>query len=58
MIYRVFSVHAHVVSMCLPVYGDNPEALMSGLSHIQVDNHGIIGDLADYEILYAEVGIN
>ena len=44
--------------MCLPVYGDNPEALMSGLSHVQVDNHGIIGDLADYEILYAGVGIN
>ena len=24
-----------------PVRGDNPRALASGLSHVQVDNHGI-----------------
>ena len=27
--------------VCLPVFGDIPGALASGLSHIQVDNHGI-----------------
>ena len=26
---------------CLPVRGDNPRALASGLSYVQVDNHGI-----------------
>ena len=26
---------------CPPVRGDNPRALASGLSHIQVDKHGI-----------------
>ena len=25
--------------VCLPVRGDNPRALASGLSHVQVDNH-------------------
>ena len=45
MIYRVFSVHVHVEGMYLHacmLHGDNPEALMGGLSHIQVDNHGNI----------------
>ena len=27
---------------CLPVCGDNPRALASGLSYVQVDIHGII----------------
>ena len=27
---------------CPPVRGDNPQALASGLSHVQVDKHGII----------------
>ena len=26
---------------CPPVRGDNPRALASGLSYVQVDNHGI-----------------
>ena len=26
---------------CLPVHGDNPRALASGLSYLQVDKHGI-----------------
>ena len=26
---------------CQPVRGDNPRALASGLSYVQVDNHGI-----------------
>ena len=26
---------------CPPVRGDNPQALASGLSYVQVDNHGI-----------------
>ena len=26
---------------CLPVRGDNPRALASGLSYVQVDKHGI-----------------
>ena len=26
---------------CLPVRGDNPRALASGLSYVQVDRHGI-----------------
>ena len=27
--------------VCPPIHGDNPRALASGLSRIQVDNHGI-----------------
>ena len=26
---------------CPPVHGNNPRALASGLSYVQVDNHGI-----------------
>ena len=26
---------------CLPVHGDNPRALASGLIYVQVDKHGI-----------------
>ena len=26
---------------CLPVRGDNPQALASGLPYVQVDKHGI-----------------
>ena len=50
---------------CLPVHGDNPQALESGLSYIQVDKHGItilyhLGyicvDLAHDEIFCSKVG--
>ena len=50
--------------VCPPVRGDNPRALVSGSSPIQVDNHGIIllfttyisVDIAHYEIFCAKVG--
>ena len=44
---------------CLPVRGDNPRALASGLSYVQVDKHGIFYttyfsvDVAHHEILNA-----
>ena len=49
--------------MCCPsVCGDNPRALASGLSYVQVDKHGIIFyttyisvDLALHEIVRAKV---
>ena len=48
---------------CPPVHGDNPRALASGLSYVQVDKRGITifityisVDLAHYEIFYAKVG--
>ena len=48
---------------CPPVRGDNPRALASGLSYVQVDKHGITiyttyisVDLAHHEIFRAEVG--
>ena len=48
---------------CPPVCGDNPRALASGLSYIQVDKHGITiiyhllsVDLAHHEIFRAKVG--
>ena len=48
---------------CPPVRGDNPRALASGLSYVQVDKHGItfyttyIGvDHAHHEIFAAKVG--
>ena len=48
---------------CLPVHEDNPQALASGLSHVQVDKQGIIFyqtyisiDLAHQEIFHAKVG--
>ena len=47
---------------CPPVRGDNPRALVSGLSYVQVDKHGIIKnayisvDLAHHEIFHAKVG--
>ena len=55
--------------VCPPVRGDNPRALASGLSYVQVDKHGITilyhlhqcttyisVDLAHHEIFRAEVG--
>ena len=49
---------------CPPVCGDNPQALVSGLSYVQVDKHGITiyttyisEDLAHHEIVRAKVGI-
>ena len=49
---------------CPPVRGDNPRALTSGLSYVQVDKHGITilyhlyisVDLAHHEIFCANVG--
>ena len=48
---------------CPPVRGDNPRALVSRLSYIQVDKHGILFyttfisvDLAHREIFRAKVG--
>ena len=49
---------------CPPVRGDNPRALASGLSYVQVDKHGITikyrlhtsVDLAHHEIFRAKVG--
>ena len=48
---------------CLPVRGDNPRALATGLSYVQVDKHGITifitcisVDLAHHEIFLAKVG--
>ena len=48
---------------CPPVRGDNPRALASGLSYVQVDKHGITiyttyisVDLAHHEIYHAKVG--
>ena len=48
---------------CSPVRRDNPRALASGLSYVQVDKHGIIFqttyisvDLAHYDIFCVEVG--
>ena len=50
---------------CPPVRGDNPLALASGLSYVQVDKHGITilywstyisVDLAHHEIFHANVG--
>ena len=45
---------------CPPVRGDNPRALASGLSYLQVDKHGItiLYHLHQYgrEIYHAKVG--
>ena len=48
---------------CPPVRGDTPRALASGLSHVQVDKHGITilyhphqCRPAHHEILHAKVG--
>ena len=48
---------------CPPVRGDNPRALASGLSYVQVDKHGITiyttyisVDLAHQVIFHAKVG--
>ena len=48
---------------CPPVRGDNPRALASGLSYVQVDKHGITilttyisVDLAHLKIFRAKVG--
>ena len=48
---------------CPPVRGDNPRALASGLSYVQVDKHGITFyttyisvNLAHHEIYRAKVG--
>ena len=44
---------------CPPVRGDNPRALASSLSYVQVDKHGITilyVDLAHHNIFHVKVG--
>ena len=48
---------------CPPVHVDNPQALVSGLSYVQVDKHGftilyhyISVNLAHHKIVCAKVG--
>ena len=48
---------------CPPVRGDNPRALASGLSYVQMDKHGtlfyatyISVDIAHHKIFLAKVG--
>ena len=39
---KMFSTASNSYTMsCPPVRGDNPRALVSGLSNVQVDKHGI-----------------
>ena len=49
---------------CLPVCGDHPRALASGLSYVQMDKHGITilttyikVDLAYHQIVRAKDGM-
>ena len=35
---------------CPPVRGDNPRALASGLSYVEVDKHGIIQLMHSFEV--------
>ena len=44
---KVYCVSNSYTMGCPLVYGDNPRALASGLSYIQVDKHGIT-KLVDY----------
>ena len=37
---RVFISYSYTMG-CPPVHGDNPRALASGLSYVQVEKHGI-----------------
>ena len=45
LVNKSFDLHFHcegyVTMSCQPVCGDNPRALVSGLSYVQVDKHGI-----------------
>ena len=41
---------------CPHVLEDNPPALASRLSYVQMDKHGISVDLAHHEIFRAKVG--
>ena len=62
-IFVIYSVIRNSYTMgCPPVRGDNPRALASGLSYVQVDKHGITiyttyisVDLARHEIFCAKV---
>ena len=56
------SSNSHTMG-CPPVHGDNPRALASGLSYVQLDKHGITifityisVDIAHHEIFRADVG--
>ena len=37
---------------CLPVCGDNPRALASGLSYVQVDKHGITSVDLEHQVIF------
>ena len=37
----LYGIHNSYTMGCPPVRGDNPRALASGLSYVQVDKHGI-----------------
>ena len=40
--YRNYLLISNSYTMgCPPVHGDNPRALASGLSYVQVDKHGL-----------------
>ena len=58
--YKIINVYTMA---CPPVRGDNPQALASGLSYVQVDKLGITFyttyisvDLAHHEVFHAKVG--
>ena len=60
--FLVYSRNSYTMG-CPPVRGDNPRALASGLSYVQVDKHGIniyttyiSVDVAHHDISYAKVG--
>ena len=38
---------------CLPVRGDNPQALASGLSYVQLDKHGAIKATTAFNVSYS-----
>ena len=38
---NVYCISNSYTMVCRPVRGDNPRALPSGLSYVQVDKHGI-----------------
>ena len=64
IIYKINSITSNSITMgCLPIRRDNPQALASVLSYVQVDKHHITIsstfisiDLAHHEIFCAKVG--
>ena len=41
MLRPLYSLRDSYTMACPPVRGDNPRALVSGLSYVQVDKHGL-----------------